>query len=156
MTDICSNCNGPRKAKFAGGICEKCYDRKIIEKAGTHSCACGCGELIPKIYKDGRPRLYKKCHNLKGEKNIRWNGGIRIDKQGYRHVLKFDHPFCDKAGYIPEHRLILEKKLGRYLTKDEVAHHINEVKNDNREENIMLMTDSEHKIYHNSKRNKKI
>lgn len=44
--DICSNCTGPRKAKFANGLCEKCYDRKIIEKAGTHLCACGCNKPV--------------------------------------------------------------------------------------------------------------
>ena len=35
-------------------------------------------------------------------------------------------PFSDKHGRIHQHRLVMEKHIGRYLTKDEVVHHIDE------------------------------
>lgn len=68
------------------------------------------------------------------------------DKTGYILIYKPDHPHSNSDGYFREHRLIMEEKLKRYLTKDEVVHHINHIKDDNRIENLMLLDVHTHGI----------
>jgi len=90
-----------------------------------------------------------------GKKAANWKGGVIIDQFGYKQIFKPDHPFCNNGGYVREHRLVMEKHLGRYLTKDEIPHHINEIKDDNRIENLELMTRPEHGKHHIIERVKK-
>lgn len=50
-----------------------------------------------------------------------------------------------------EHRIIMEKHIGRKLDRFELVHHINEDKKDNRIENLQVMSPKEHSSYHNQK-----
>ena len=93
-----------------------------------------------KFSKEHRRKMGLAC---KGSKNYFWKGGIIKDK-GYITKHKPEHPFTDFRGYVREHRLIMEEFLGRYLTKDECVHHINGIKNDNRIENLQLVSKGIH------------
>jgi hypothetical protein len=79
----------------------------------------------------------------------KWKGGRRKDKDGYILIWKPEHPMADYHGYIREHRLVMEQKLKRYLTSKEVIHHVNHKKDDNRPENLILLSDgAEHQKIH--------
>lgn len=72
-----------------------------------------------------------------GKNHPGWKGG-RFIQDGYVFVKKSEHPFTHTNGYVREHRLVMEKKLGRYLKPKEVVHHKNGIKDDNRIENLQL------------------
>lgn len=85
----------------------------------------------------------------KGEEHYNWKGGIRKGgKEGYTREKCPAHPYCDDRGYVLQHRLVMEKHLGRQLLPTEVVHHINRDTNDNRIENLMVYNKGEHTTLH--------
>ncbi len=85
------------------------------------------------------------CRSLVGEKNPNWKGGRWKSKQGYIYIKKPEHPNATSIGYVAEHRLVMEKKIGRYLTFDEEVHHRNGIKDDNRIKNLEIVMKNAHR-----------
>lgn len=85
----------------------------------------------------------KMSDRHRGELNHEWKGGRYVGKDGYVKVRDIE-----SKKYIREHQLVMEKHIGRKLVKGEVVHHINQVKTDNRLENLRLMSISEHMKLH--------
>ena len=83
----------------------------------------------------------------KGDKSSHWKGGRFKRVDGYIYKIVDSHPAAYN-NYVLEHRLVMEEHLGRYLEKDEIVHHKNGIRDDNRIENLELMTQSEHMKYH--------
>lgn len=100
------------------------------------------------------------CRNIdwRGERNPHWNGGRRNNRgDGYIQVYCPEHPAAHQ-GAVYEHRLVMEKHLGRYLKKGEIVHHKNHDTSDNRLENLELLnSQSEHakEHYEHRQKNKK-
>lgn len=119
-------------------INQKYSIKKIAE---IFSCSSQTIEIYLKRFKIKVRNLGE--HSI-GKKPPNYVGKFKT-KQGYIYVSVINHPNMRKGNYVLEHRLVMEKHLGRYLTKEEVVHHINGIKDDNRIENLMLFAnDSDH------------
>ena len=132
-------------SKFCSTACAK-SDRSARQKDNSwkkYKCNCErCGvEFLPPRQAEGGRFCSSACRCFAARKE-------RIYRDGYYMVRIEGHPNATKQGYILEHRAVMEKSIGRHLSKEEVVHHINLNKSDNRVENLMIMTDSEHKSYH--------
>lgn len=79
----------------------------------------------------------------------RWKGGRYVNSYGYALVYMPEHPRIQGRGYVLEHVLVAEKKLGRPIQNGERVHHINGIKTDNNPENLMVFSsESEHQKEH--------
>jgi len=85
---------------------------------------------------------------LIGEKNPNWKGGVNKNAGGYYLKYAPGHPTANCQGYVPLHRLILEEKIGRFLSRYEIAHHIDFDKSNNAPDNLTPMALGEHLHYH--------
>lgn len=101
-------------------------------------------------------RRIPKARNQFGERNPNWKSGKdgrRTTKRGYVYIRCVGHPRASRNhNYVPEQVLIMERYLGRYLTENELVHHINGIRTDNRIENLQLMPrlgTNSHAAYHN-------
>lgn len=82
----------------------------------------------------------------KGKKNPWFSGKINVN--GYIMLYKPDHPMSNSGGYLYEHRKVMSEKLGRALNSKEIVHHKNGIKDDNRVENLEIVTRLSHSQAH--------
>ncbi len=163
---VCQNCGAtfqfnaipsqPQRGKFCSLAC---FHRNNVRHP-RHDVSCaGCGRMFTptKDQVGSRDRgetidLYcsRACYqgHRAGEHNPHWRGG-RVDSNGYKYLREKRHP---ASGYFAEHRKVAEQKVGRPLRPDEVVHHVNHDKTDNRPENLEVLTRSEHVKLHAAER----
>ncbi len=141
-------------------ICRKCgkkfsiFPCRIKYGRGKY-CSRKCySYFLPKIPKGSNLWEFIVGAHPKGNLHYNWKGGRRKCGE-YIKVLSRTHPFADGLGYILEHRLVMEKHLGRYLTRKEIVHHRNGNFSDNRIENLRLFKNKkEHSMLHHPKGHK--
>jgi len=125
---------------------------KAIQRRIYQSCPqCGKERWVA-LPSTKRPNYTGLCHQC----NASVRGGNRV-KKDYRGkhsdgyvVIKlqpddFFYPMAGREGYVLEHRLIMAQSLGRCLHSWEIVHHCNHKRDDNRIENLQLVSDDRHK-----------
>jgi hypothetical protein len=118
-----------------------------LRQGHTRSCGCLARELTSK-------RSAELLRRKSGSDSYAWKGGRTIGCGGYIKVYKPDHPRADSKGYIFEHILVAERLLGEYIPEGYVVHHLNGIRNDNREENLWIFpSQSAHMAHHQTLRN---
>lgn len=91
----------------------------------------------------------KHTNHVRGSRHPRWNDGRMITDEGYVKVrVGVGHPLADCYGYAYEH-LIVWAASGRRLPRaDELLHHENEDKADNRLSNLKRIKRARHSQIH--------
>lgn len=130
-----------------------CEEKKSLSDIGKiYGCSkCAAWEAlvrfeIPIRTASEAQKLNWKTNPLyrEGHYHPSWKGGKSKTEKGYILVYAHGHPYATKSGYVLEHRLVMEKKLGRYLLPSEKVHHVNGIKDDNRSENLQLISQLDH------------
>lgn len=109
------------------GICKKA--RKIGLKRSAHSIS---------------------ANRSAGQRKRDFNHAPRYTAKGYKIIYAPDFHRADKNGMVLEHIYIFEKETGVEIPKGYCIHHINGKKDDNRIENLCMLSTSAHTILHNS------
>lgn len=143
---------------------EEKHCRQIAEELGTTADAVDYQFRKLGIKKrsksEARKLLYKQgfvsVTSMRGEKAINWRGGRQVVGGGYVRVIlqpsdSFFQDMCVRSSTcnsysVPEHRLVVAKHLNRCLSPIEQVHHLNGNKQDNRLENLQLISPSNHSL----------
>lgn len=169
----------PSRALTASTCSKACADKRrglAIERKVEKVCR-RCGETfrIPRCHEARRVFCSRICQEASpsiktlkasrvGVKNGNWIGGIIPRSDGYVYEAAPGHPQASGC-YVLQHRLVMERWLlehdplseflveiggRRVLSPAFHVHHGNEVKSDNRIENLKCMTPAEHRAHHNA------
>lgn|SRR4030066_1913240 len=123
------------------GLKGTCSKKQLMALSKTHK-----GKIISE---ETKQKISKGLKNkYLGHKSSSWKGG-KVIIGGYIYIHFRGHPFVNKGNYIAEHRLKMEKHIGRYLSSKEFVHHKNKNKLDNRIENLEINSPAEHSRKHN-------
>ncbi|MFH1383376.1 MAG: NUMOD3 domain-containing DNA-binding protein [Candidatus Omnitrophota bacterium] len=158
-------------------LCDKWFKTLMcyIKRGGGKFCSTKCysnsrigykpsketRELLSKLHKGTKNPFYGKKHTkLAKEKMCKkrvgrtpaFKTGRKTNAAGYIFIYSPKHPFAVN-NYVCEHRLVMEKKLKRFLKQEEVVHHKNGDVSNNSLSNLQLFSNqSEHIKFHSSKR----
>ena len=163
----CEICNKefkvkPYKKDIAKYCCRDCYYKSLKGKQLPDEARKNAklARLGTPSWNSGKKMTKEYCKNTsRGKKGMYmgklswlWKGGKFLTGRNYVKIYAPNHPNTCSDKHIFEHRYIMEQFLGRLLNSEEVVHHINKDTQDNRIENLKVLTKGEHTTLHNLER----
>jgi RNase P subunit RPR2 len=114
------------------------------------------GRLISKRFAKGWPVERALATDLPryprklGPESPMWKGGRTVmGPDRYIGIFMPQHPRANGSGYVREHVLIAERALGKPLPASAVVHHVDEVQDNNRNNNLVICQDNTyHRLLH--------
>lgn len=122
-TKNCSRCHGDFEPSSNHKTCPKCRYRKKLRPCPLCKVRLTQSEQCVSCWNSSRTSAL----------NPRWKGGRYVNKDGYV-LIRED----GQKRYRPEHRLVMERHIGRSLRPEETVHHKNGIKADNNISNLEL------------------
>lgn len=120
--------------------------KKLLARNGWHPWNYG-----KKLnYSPERWKLLRENLSKSWEKKRKYYPGDRFIMPSREYVCIYDpsHPSANSTGYVHEHRVVAERAMGRRLKRNEVVHHIDGDKANNRNDNLLICSVKYHSWLH--------
>lgn len=128
------------------------HDYETSEKVHEAWRKIGQAAKGRKLTDEQKSLLSQKATGRRKRDDYEFGGHEKKRDDGYIAVYCPQHPNASREGYVMKHRLVMERALGMYIPAGYVVHHINHIRDDNRLENLALMTFQAHAALHMTER----
>lgn len=143
--EVCGNTVALSRYRFCS---QQCFLRR--PRKGKQKACEQCGKSIwVEPHQINKRFCSRNC--LTESKRLKGPGAKHKRADGYIAVYYPTHPDCKAQGFILEHRLVAEQKYGRRILKSEQVHHLNHIRDDNRPENLEVISPSDHSRISNAR-----
>jgi len=139
-----------KAVKVVAFSARRCANRFRAKTPIIKRCETCDRELVLKPSQHKQRYCSKECEamdDIKRPLDWEFNGRpAKLTPEGYVMVWSPDHPNRSNRGWQFHHRVVVEQSIGRFLTRKECIHHINGVKDDNRIENLQIVSPTDHNV----------